>query len=170
MMGLDELNSAERRSKFVKSRNLKSVVRCSGSHFVQYLFTQFIRKGFVDIASLPPSLPPSHARMRARAQTLGPNHYTLMPDEQLIICWTFNFLCVFEGKAAVSQKCVLFYGNKKFFEVPPSVGVWDVVWYSTCVCLSMLFLYHFWKCNFAVTISRADSAFRIYRLNASRLN
>ena len=56
MMGLDELNSAERRSKFVTSRNLKSVIRCSGSYFVQYLLTQFISKGFVEISSLPPSL------------------------------------------------------------------------------------------------------------------
>lgn len=69
---LAELNSSERRSTFVTSRILKSGITSSGSHFVRYLLTRFIRKGFVEIASLPPSLSrsltQSHARTRARAR------------------------------------------------------------------------------------------------------
>jgi len=83
-MGLAELNSYERRSTFVTSQNLKSGIRSSGSYFVHYLLTQFIRKGFVEIASLPPSLTRSLNHMRERAH-LGPNHCTLMTGEQLII-------------------------------------------------------------------------------------
>ena len=38
------------------TRNLKYGIRSSGSYFVHYLLTQFVRKGFVEIPSLTHSL------------------------------------------------------------------------------------------------------------------